>query len=55
MRRWQWLAALAAVAVAVAGVALFRTDSGTTRESSWQGIRVREGGVVRVAITTTLR
>jgi peptide/nickel transport system substrate-binding protein len=53
MRRWQWLAALAAVAIAVAGVALFRTDSGTTGESSRQGIRVREGGVVRVAITTT--
>jgi hypothetical protein len=54
-RGWRWLAVLATIAIAVAGVALFRTGSGTTGESSRQGFGVWEGGVVRVAITTTLR
>jgi glutathione transport system substrate-binding protein len=49
MRGWRWLAVLAAVAIAVAGVALFRTGTGTTGESSRQEVGIRDGGVVRVA------
>ena len=50
MRRWRWLAALAAVAVVVAGVVVLR--AGDPRgESSRQGVGIREGGTVRVAST----
>ena len=47
-RRWWWLAALAAVAVAVAGVVVLRTGDPPDAPSR-QRIQVREGGTVRVA------
>jgi ABC-type transport system substrate-binding protein len=49
-RRWRWLAALAAVAVVVAGVVVLRA-SDPRGESSRQGVGMREGGIVRVAST----
>lgn len=50
MRRWRWLAALAAVAVVVAGVVVLR--AGDPRgESSRQGVGIRDGGTVRVTST----
>jgi peptide/nickel transport system substrate-binding protein len=50
MRRWRWLAALAAVTVVVAGVVVLR--AGDPRgESSRQGVGIRDGGTVRVAST----
>jgi peptide/nickel transport system substrate-binding protein len=49
-RRWWWLAALAAVAVAVAGVVVLRTGDPPDAPSR-QRIQVREGGTVRVAAT----
>ena len=46
MRRWRWLAALAAVALAVAGVVVLRTDD-TPDAPSPQRVRIREGGTVQ--------
>jgi peptide/nickel transport system substrate-binding protein len=46
VRRWQWLAALAAVALAVAGVAVLRTDD-TPDPPSPQPVRIKEGGRVQ--------
>jgi peptide/nickel transport system substrate-binding protein len=44
VRRWRWLAALAAVAVAVTGVVVLRTDDSSP---SRQPTEVREGGTVQ--------
>jgi peptide/nickel transport system substrate-binding protein len=49
-RRWWRLAALAAVAVVVAGVVVLRARD-PRGESSQQGVGIREGGTVRVAST----
>ena len=49
-RRWWWLAALAAVAVAVAGILVLRTGDPPDAPSR-QRVQVREGGTVRVAAT----
>jgi peptide/nickel transport system substrate-binding protein len=46
VRRWRWLAALAAVALAVAGVAVLRTDD-TPEAPSLQRVRIRDGGRVQ--------
>jgi glutathione transport system substrate-binding protein len=46
VRRWRWLAALAAVALAVAGVAVLRTDE-TPEAPSPQTVMIREGGTVQ--------
>jgi peptide/nickel transport system substrate-binding protein len=50
-RRWRWLAALAAVAVAAAGVLVLRAGGDPTGGSSRQRVEIREGGTVRVAAT----
>ncbi len=50
LRRWRWLAALAALAIAVATVAVLRTTD-PADESQRQGVGIREGGTVRVAAT----
>ena len=46
VRRWRWLAALAAVAVVVAGVVVLRTGD-TPDAPSRQTVRIREGGTVQ--------
>ena len=46
VRRWRWLAALAAVAIVVAGVAVLRTDD-TPDPPGQPRVRIREGGTVR--------
>jgi peptide/nickel transport system substrate-binding protein len=49
-RGWRWLAALAAVAVAVAGVIVLR--AGDTPDAPGRPrVEIREGGTVRVAVT----
>jgi peptide/nickel transport system substrate-binding protein len=49
-RGWRWLAALAAVAVAVAGVIVLRAGD-TPDAPGRQRVEIREGGTVRVAVT----
>jgi glutathione transport system substrate-binding protein len=48
VRRWRWLAGLAAAAIAVATVAVLRTGGDPTGDSGEQ-VGVREGGILRVA------
>jgi len=50
VRGWRWLAALAALAIAVAGVVLLGTAD-PEDESNQQGAGIREGGTVRFATT----
>jgi len=50
VRGWRWLAALAALAIAVAAVVLLRTAD-PEDESNRQGVGIREGGTVRFATT----
>jgi peptide/nickel transport system substrate-binding protein len=50
VRGWRWLAALAALAIAVAGVVLLRSAD-PEDESNQQGVGIREGGTVRFATT----
>jgi hypothetical protein len=46
VRRWRWLAALAAVAVVVAGVVVLRTGD-VADAPSRPKVEIREGGTVR--------
>ena len=48
VRRWQWLAALAAVAVVVTGVLVLRAGDDPPGWSGRQGVGIREGGTVQV-------
>jgi peptide/nickel transport system substrate-binding protein len=50
VRGWRWLAALAALAIAVAAVVLLRTAD-PEDEPNQQGAGIREGGTVRFATT----
>jgi peptide/nickel transport system substrate-binding protein len=47
VRRWRWLAALAAVAVAVTGVLVLRAGGDPPGWSGRQGVGIREGGTLR--------
>jgi peptide/nickel transport system substrate-binding protein len=49
VRRWRWLASLAALVIAAATVAVLRADGDPTGRSGRPQVGIREGGTVRVA------
>jgi hypothetical protein len=53
VRRWRWLAGLAALAVAIAGILLLRAGGDPTGGSSRQGVGIREESYWRRNVSRT--